>query len=171
MHNPSQTVNQNPLIRRVKGLMLGRVIVITFLWVALVVLELTGDPTPTRLPLTYVILITYVLTILYALVLRQQPDLESFYRWQVWVDLLIETAIVQSSAALTLASFFYISCQSLRPAPPFRVDRSLASLPRQVSCIASWCFWILMRYSPLPSPSRSGLRLSRVALMCCMQRC
>ena len=91
MHNTGQTVTQNSLIRRVKGLMLGRVIVITFLWVALIVLEHTGDPTPTRLPLTYVILITYVLTILYALVLRQQPDLERFYRWQVWVDLLIET--------------------------------------------------------------------------------
>ena len=58
MNNPNQTVPQNPLLRRVKGLMLGRVIVITFLWVALVVVELTGDPTPTRLPLTYIILMT-----------------------------------------------------------------------------------------------------------------
>jgi hypothetical protein len=94
MHNPNQAVPQNPLLRRVKGLMLGRVIVITFLWVALVMVELTGDPTPTRLPLTYISLITYVLTILYALVLWQQPDFERFYGWQVWVDLLIETAIV-----------------------------------------------------------------------------
>jgi hypothetical protein len=52
MYNPNQTVSQNLLLRRVKGLMLGRVIVITFLWVALVALELTGDPTPTRQPLT-----------------------------------------------------------------------------------------------------------------------
>jgi hypothetical protein len=58
MNNPNQTVPRNPLLRRVKGLMLGRVIVITFLWVALVMVELTGDPTPTRLPLTYLILIT-----------------------------------------------------------------------------------------------------------------
>jgi hypothetical protein len=56
--------------------------------------ELTGDTTPTRLPLSYIILITYVLTILYALVLWQQPDFERFYGWQVWVDLLIEAAIV-----------------------------------------------------------------------------
>ena len=80
MHNLSQTVTQNPLNRRVKGLMLGRVIVITFLWVTLVVADLTGDPTPTRRPLTYIIFIMYVLTILLALVLRQQPDLERFYR-------------------------------------------------------------------------------------------
>jgi hypothetical protein len=74
MNSPNQTVPRNRLLRRV--------IVITFLWVALVVAELTGDPTPTRRPLTYIILIMYmyVLTILYALVLRQQPDLERFYR-------------------------------------------------------------------------------------------
>src|SRR5262245_60535437 len=96
----NQTVPQNPLFRRLKGLMLGRVIVITFLWSALVGVELTGDPTPARLPLTYVILITYVLTILYALVLRQKPALEPFYRLQIWVDLLIETAIVHSTGGL-----------------------------------------------------------------------
>src|SRR5262245_30807909 len=100
MNNTKQTVTRNPLLRRVKALMLGRGIVITFLWVALVVVELTGDHTPARLPLTYVILITYVLTILYALGLRQQRDLERFYRLQVWVDLLIETAIVQSTGGL-----------------------------------------------------------------------
>src|SRR5215813_5995763 len=106
MNNTKQTVTRNPLLRRVKALMLGRVIVITFLWVALVVLELTGDPTPTRLPLTYVILITYVLTILYALILRQQPDLERAFRLQVWVDLLIETAIVQSTGGLDSGFIF-----------------------------------------------------------------
>jgi hypothetical protein len=31
MNNSNQVVPQNPLLRRVKGLMLGRVIVITFL--------------------------------------------------------------------------------------------------------------------------------------------
>jgi two-component system sensor histidine kinase PilS (NtrC family) len=80
--------------------MLGRVIVITFLWVALLGVELTGDTTPARLPLSYIILITYVLTIFYALILRRRPDLERFYLWQVCVDLLIETAIVQSTGGL-----------------------------------------------------------------------
>src|ERR671919_2787750 len=109
MNNPNRSLAQHPLFRQVKGLMLGRVIVITFLWVALVVVELTGDPTPTRLPLTYIILVTYVLTILYALVLRQQPDLDRMYRWQVWVDLLIETAIVQSTGGLDSGfTFLYI---------------------------------------------------------------
>lgn len=77
--------------------MLGRVIVITFLWSALMGVELTGTPSAARLPLTYIILLTYGLTILYALFLRHQPHLERFYWWQVWVDLLIETAIVQST--------------------------------------------------------------------------
>ncbi|HEX9867121.1 MAG TPA: hypothetical protein VGC99_00765, partial [Candidatus Tectomicrobia bacterium] len=100
MNDPHATATLNALFRRVKGLMLGRVIVITFLWAALVVVELIGDPTPSRLPLTYIILITYALTVLYALGLRQQLDLERVYRLQVWVDLLIETAIVQSTGGL-----------------------------------------------------------------------
>jgi two-component system sensor histidine kinase PilS (NtrC family) len=100
MNNPNRSLAQYPLFRRVKALMLGRVIVITFLWVALVVVELTVDPTPASLPLTYIILITYVLTILYALCLRWQPNLERFYLLQVCVDLLTETAIVQSTGGL-----------------------------------------------------------------------
>jgi two-component system sensor histidine kinase PilS (NtrC family) len=100
MNDANRSAPQHPLLRRVKGLMLGRAIVITFLWGALVVVELTANPTPARLPLTYVILITYVLTILYALVLRQRPNLERFYLLQVWVDLFIETAIVQSTGGL-----------------------------------------------------------------------
>src|SRR5688572_4158237 len=109
MNNPNRTLAQHPLFRRVKALMLGRVIVITFLWVALVVMELTGDPTPARLPLTYIILITYVLTILYALCLRWQPNLERFYLLQVCADLLTETAIVQSTGGLDSGfAFLYI---------------------------------------------------------------
>jgi two-component system sensor histidine kinase PilS (NtrC family) len=109
MKDPNRTIAQLPLFRRVKGLMLGRVIVITFLWLALVGVELTGDPTPARLPLTYVILITYVLTILYALLLRRQPNLERFYLLQVCVDLLIETAIVESTGGLNSGfAFLYI---------------------------------------------------------------
>ena len=147
MHNASQTITQNPLSRRVKALMLGRVIVITFLWVALVVLELTGDPTPTRLPLTYVILITYFLTILYALVLRQQPDLERFYRWQVGWTYSLRPPSSRARAASTLASSFCTSCRSLRPAPHFRSRSIFASLPPLVSCIACWCIWIRRYYS------------------------
>jgi two-component system sensor histidine kinase PilS (NtrC family) len=153
MHNPSETVNQNPLIRRVKGLMLGRVIVITFLWVALVVLELTGDPTPTRLPLTYVILITYVLTILYALVLRQQPDLERFYRWQVWVDLLTETAIVQSTGGLD-SGFVFLYILSIIAASTALPSRSIFSVAAAASVLYS--FLVFLDFNalihPLPSP-------------------
>ena len=153
MHNPSETVNQNPLIRRVKGLMLGRVIVITFLWIALVVLELTGDPTPTRLPLTYVILITYVLTILYALVLRQQPDFERFYRWQVWVDLLIETAIVQSTGGLD-SGFVFLYILSIIAASTALPSRSIFSVAAAASVLYS--FLVFLDFNaiihPLPSP-------------------
>lgn len=109
MHSAHGSSAQGPLFRRVKGLMLGRVIVITFLWVALVVVELTGDPTPARLPLTYIILITYFLTILYAYSLRWRPNLERFYLLQVCIDLLIETAIVQSTGGLDSGfAFLYI---------------------------------------------------------------
>jgi two-component system, NtrC family, sensor histidine kinase PilS len=153
MHNPSQTVTQNPLNRRVKGLMLGRVIVITFLWVALVVLELTGDPTPTRLPLTYVILITYVLTILYAMVLRQQPDLERFYRWQVWVDLLIETAIVQSTGGLD-SGFVFLYILSIVAASTALPSRSIFGVAATASVLYS--FLVSLDFNaiihPLPSP-------------------
>jgi len=93
------TIHDLPF-RRLKALMLGRVIIITFLWSALLGIELTGSPTAARLPLTYIILITYGLTILYALYLRRQPALERFYWGQVWVDLLIETAIVQSTGGV-----------------------------------------------------------------------
>ena len=51
MNNPNRTMAWDLLFRRVKGLMLGRVIMITFLWVASMVVELTGDPTPARLSL------------------------------------------------------------------------------------------------------------------------
>jgi two-component system sensor histidine kinase PilS (NtrC family) len=109
MNDSNRTIAQDPLFRWVKGLMLGRVTVITFLWVALVVVELTGEPTTSRLPLTYIILITYFLTILYALFLRRQPNLERLYRLQVCVDLLIETAIVESTGGLNSGfAFLYI---------------------------------------------------------------
>jgi two-component system sensor histidine kinase PilS (NtrC family) len=153
MHNPSQTATQDPLIRRVKGLMLGRVIVITFLWVALVVLELTGDPTPTRLPLTYVILITYVLTILYALVLRQQPDLERFYRCQVWVDLLIETAIVQSTGGLD-SGFVFLYILSIVAASTALPSRSIFGVAATASILYSFLVYLdfMAIIHPLPSP-------------------
>jgi two-component system sensor histidine kinase PilS (NtrC family) len=109
MNDPTRTIGQNPPFRWVKRLMLGRVIVITFLWAALVVVELTGDATPARLPLTYIILITYFLTILYALLLRRQPHLERFYLLQVCVDLILETAIVESTGGLNSGfAFLYI---------------------------------------------------------------
>src|SRR5687767_1392155 len=100
MNNLNGSIAQSSLFRRVKGLMLGRVIVITFLWVALVMVELTGGPTPARQPLTYIILITYLLTILYAFLLRWRPNLEWLYLLQVCVDLLLETAIVHSTGGL-----------------------------------------------------------------------
>src|ERR671923_2240069 len=136
MSNPSQTVAQNLLIRRLKGLMLGRVIVITFLWVALVMLELTGDPTPTRLPLTYVILVTYVVTVLYAVALRQPLDLERFYRLQVWVDLLIETAIVQSTGGLD-SGFVFLYILSIIAASTTLPSRSIFGVAAAASVLYS----------------------------------
>jgi two-component system, NtrC family, sensor histidine kinase PilS len=153
MNNPNQTVPQHPLLRRVKGLMLGRVIVITFLWVALVVVELTGDPTPTRLPLTYIILVTYVLTILYALVLRQQPDLERMYRWQVWVDLLIETAIVQSTGGLD-SGFTFLSILSIIAASIALPSRSIFGIAAGASLLYSLLVYLDFHaiIRPLPFP-------------------
>ena len=58
MSDINRTIGQQPLFRRVQGLMLGRVVMITFLWLALVTVEFTTDPTPARLPLSYIILIT-----------------------------------------------------------------------------------------------------------------
>jgi two-component system sensor histidine kinase PilS (NtrC family) len=129
MDNPHQTLAQHPLFRGVKALMLGRVIVITFLWVALVVVELTGGPTPARLPLTYTILITYVLTILYALFLRWQPNLERFYLLQVCVDLLTETVVVQSTGGLdsSFAFLYILSITSAGIALPGRLIFGVAA--------------------------------------------
>jgi two-component system, NtrC family, sensor histidine kinase PilS len=153
MHNPNQAVPQNPPLRRVKGLMLGRVIVITFLWVALVVVELTGDPTPTRLPLTYISLITYVLTILYALVLWQQPDFERFYRWQVWVDLLIETAIVQSTGGLD-SGFTFLYILSIIAASIALPSRSIVGIAAGASVLYSLLVYLDFHaiIRPLPFP-------------------
>jgi two-component system, NtrC family, sensor histidine kinase PilS len=109
MNEPQHTFTQAPLFYRVQGLIVGRVIVISVLWVALVGVELAGDPTPARLPLTCITLITYGLTILYALRLRQQPHLERLYLWQVSIDLLIETAILYTTGGLTSGfSFLYM---------------------------------------------------------------
>jgi two-component system, NtrC family, sensor histidine kinase PilS len=122
MNNTNRTVGQQPLFRRVQGLMLGRVVMITFLWVALVAVEFTGDPTPARLALSYIILITYGLTILYGLYLRQQPNFERFYLLQVCVDLLIETAILQSTGGLNsgFACLYILSIISAGIALPGR---------------------------------------------------
>jgi two-component system, NtrC family, sensor histidine kinase PilS len=122
MNDTNQTVGQYPLFRRVQGLMLGRVVMITFLWAALVAVELSGDPTPARLPLSYIILFTYGLTILYGLYLRQHPDLESFYLLQVCVDLVIETAILQCTGGLNsgFACLYILSIVSAGLALPGR---------------------------------------------------
>src|SRR5919108_1662632 len=153
MSNPSQTATQNPFIRRTKGLMLGRVIVITFLWVALVMLELTGDPTPTRLPLTYVILVTYVFTILYALLLRRPPELERFYRWQVWIDLLIETAIVQSTGGLD-SGFVFLYILSIIAASIALPSRSIFGVAAGASVLYSFLVYLDFHaiIHPLPFP-------------------
>ena len=172
MNDPSQTVPQHALFRRLKGLMLGRVIVITFLWVALVVVELTGDPTPVRLPLTYIILITYVLTILYALVLRRQPNLERFYLLQVWVDLLIETAIVQSTGGLD-SGFVFLYILSIISASIPLAGRLIFGVAAGASVLYGIpVYWVSMPlFIRCHPPSRSGLTLPPLALMCCMQRC
>ena len=152
-----QTVIQDPLFRRVKGLMLGRVIVVTFLWVALVVVELTGDPTPTRLLLTYIILITYVLTILYALVLRQKPDLEGFYRFQVWVDLLIETAIVQSTGGLD-SGFVFLYILSIIAASMALPSHSIFGVAAGASVLYSLLVYLGFHAITRPLPFPFALR-------------
>ena len=153
MPNQAQAAAQNPLFRRVKGLMLGRVTVITFLWVALVVVELTGNPTPTRLPLTYVILITYLLTILYAFILYQQPDLERFYRSQVWVDLLLETAIVQSTGGLD-SGFVFLYILSIIAASMALPSRSIFGVAAGASVLYSLLVYLDFHaiIHPLPFP-------------------
>ncbi|HSF29585.1 MAG TPA: ATP-binding protein [Candidatus Tectomicrobia bacterium] len=153
MDDPSRNVSQNPLGRWVKGLLLGRVVVITFLWVALLVVELTGEPTPTRLPLTYLILITYVLSILYALVLRQQPDLQRFYLLQVWVDLLIETAIVQSTGGLD-SGFVFLYILSIISAGIALPGRSIFGVAAGASVLYSLLAYLDFNaiLHPLPSP-------------------
>ncbi len=153
MSDPNHPDSQQPLFGRVKGLMLGRVIVITFLWVALVVVELTGGPTPARLPLTHIILLTYVLTILYALVLRQQPDLERFYRLQVWVDLLIETAIVQGTGGLD-SGFVFLYILSIIAASLALPGQSIFSVAAGASVLYSIPVYLDFHaiIHPLPTP-------------------
>jgi two-component system, NtrC family, sensor histidine kinase PilS len=153
MDDLNGTLTQHPLLRRVKGLMLGRVVVITFLWVALVVVELTGDPTPARPPLTSIILITYVLTILYALVLRHQPDPHRFYLWQIWVDLLIETAIVQSTGGLD-SGFVFLYILSIIAAGMALPGRSIFGVAAGASVLYSLLAYLDFNGSlhPLPSP-------------------
>jgi two-component system sensor histidine kinase PilS (NtrC family) len=153
MDGPQPTVGHNPLFRRVKGLLLGRVVVITFLWVALLVVELTGEPTPARLPLSYIILITYVLSILYALVLRQRPDLQRFYLLQVWVDLLIDTDIVQSTGGLD-SGFVFLYILSIIAAgialPAQSIFGIAAGASVLYSLLAYLDFYAIIH--PLPSP-------------------
>jgi two-component system, NtrC family, sensor histidine kinase PilS len=109
MHEPQHGFAHALLRRRVRGLMFGRLIVISFLWLVLVGLQLAGDPKPAHLSLTCVTLITYGLTMLYALLLRQQPNLKRFYLWQVSIDLLIETAILHATGGVdSSVSFLYM---------------------------------------------------------------
>jgi two-component system sensor histidine kinase PilS (NtrC family) len=153
MNELHSTITPNSLLRRVKWLMLGRVIVITFLWVALVVVELTGDPTPSRLPLTYVILITYALTILYALGLRRPPDLERVYLGQVWVDLLIETAIIQSTGGLD-SGFVFLYILSIISAGIALPGRSIFGVAAGASVLYSLLAYLDFNAitHPLPFP-------------------
>jgi two-component system, NtrC family, sensor histidine kinase PilS len=153
MNDRHSTVTPSALFRRVKGLMLGRVIVITFLWTALVAVELTGDPTPSRLPLTYVILTTYALTILYAVGLRWQPNLERAYLWQVWVDLLIETAIVQSTGGLD-SGFVFLYILSIIAAGIALPGRSIFGVAAGASILYSLLAFLDFDAisHPLPSP-------------------
>jgi two-component system sensor histidine kinase PilS (NtrC family) len=153
MNDLHSTVPPNPLFRRVKGLMLGRVIVITFLWAALVVVELTGDPTPSRLPLTYIILITYALTILYALGLRRHRDPERVYLWQIWVDLLIETAIVQSTGGLD-SGFVFLYILSIIAAGIALPGRSIFGVAAGASVLYSLLGYLDFNAinHPLPFP-------------------
>jgi two-component system sensor histidine kinase PilS (NtrC family) len=133
--------------------MLGRVIVITFLWTALVGVELTGTPTTARLPLTYIILITYGLTIVYALLLRRQPDLERFYLWQVWVDLLLETAIVQSTGGLD-SGFIFLYILSIISAGMALPGRRICGIAAGASALYGLLIWLDVTdlFHPLPFP-------------------
>jgi two-component system sensor histidine kinase PilS (NtrC family) len=133
--------------------MLGRVIVITFLWVALVALEHTGDPTPTRVPFTCVILITYMLTILYSLMLRQKPRYERLYHWQVWIDLLIETAIVQSTGGLD-SGFVFLYVLSIIAASLALPGRSIFGIAAGASVLYGLLVYLDCQaiFRPLPFP-------------------
>lgn len=106
MNEPQTSSAPDPLLHRVKGLMVGRVILVTLLWATLISVELTGGPTPSSLRLTYIIILTYALTILYSLHLLRHPRLERFYLLQVSADLLLETAIVQSTGGLSSGFVF-----------------------------------------------------------------
>jgi two-component system sensor histidine kinase PilS (NtrC family) len=143
----------DPLWRRIKGLMLGRVIIITFLWMALGGVELTGDPTPARLPLTYIILITYSLTILYALWLRRRPNLERLYLSQVGVDLLLETAIVHSTGGHD-SGFVFLYILSIISAGMALPGRSICAIAAGASSLYSLLVFLdfdgIVR--PLPFP-------------------
>jgi two-component system, NtrC family, sensor histidine kinase PilS len=138
--------------------MLGRVIVITFLWAALVAVELTGRPTSSRLPLTYIILITYALTIVYAVGLRWQPDLSPVYRWQVWVDLLIESAIVQSTGGLD-SGFVFLYILSIIAAAVALPSRSIFAVAAGASIFYSLLAFLDFNAINHPLPSPFTLRL------------
>jgi len=153
MKNLNDPVKQSPLFRRVKGLMLGRVIVITFLWVALVIVELSGGPTSARQPLTYIILITYLLTILYAFVLRWQPNLEWLYLLQVCTDLVLETAIVHSTGGLD-SGFVFLYILSIIAAGIALPGRSIFAVAAGASVLYSALAYLDFNgiVHPLPFP-------------------
>ncbi len=153
MNEPQTSSAPDPLLRRVKGLMVGRVILITFLWATLVSVELTGGPTPSSLRLTYIIILTYALTILYSLLLLRHPHLERFYLWQVSADLLLETAIVQSTGGLSSGFvFLYIlSIVAAGVALPRRLILGVASAASLLyTLLASLEFYGITH--PLPFP-------------------
>ena len=76
-----------------------------------------------------------------------------FYRWQVWVDLLLETAIVQSTGGLD-SGFVFLYILSIIAASTALPSRSIFSIAASASVLYSFLVYLDFHaiIHPLPSP-------------------
>jgi two-component system sensor histidine kinase PilS (NtrC family) len=99
-NSTSRMVAQGTLLRLVKGLLVGRLIVVTALWGTLISVELAWDIPAAHGTLMGLVILTYGLTIVYGLSLGRRLPLERWYHLQVSLDLLLVSALVHSTGGL-----------------------------------------------------------------------
>lgn len=104
-----QGLSQNELKRRVVYLMIFRLVIITLILCATIVLSLASKDrgiNPATMLLLFVLVVIYAMTIIYALFMRKRPVTKLFGRVQIVADLVTTTALVHLTGGAQSAYTF-----------------------------------------------------------------